>query len=173
MTIPARVIRNIVNDIPGPHRKLSSRDQDRNDRIRAVGRSKARGSAPRPRWGLRPQTRASLAGCSEGGPACAVIESESAPLLNILRKERGSGGSAPSGSRAEPWPFFLPQPSTTSNIARQQRLIVPCPVDDVKDQDSAVFHTKENEVITKGTTAQAATFIAENERKGVWSVINT
>jgi hypothetical protein len=39
MTIPARLIRNSVDDIPGSHRKRSSRDQDRNDRILAVGRT--------------------------------------------------------------------------------------------------------------------------------------
>jgi hypothetical protein len=35
---------------------------------------------------VTPQTRASLVGYLGGGPAYAVIESESAPLLNTLQK---------------------------------------------------------------------------------------
>jgi AcrR family transcriptional regulator len=39
MTTPARLIRTIVDDIPGPHRELSRRDQDRRDLILSVGRT--------------------------------------------------------------------------------------------------------------------------------------
>ena len=50
----------------------------------STGRRKARGSAPGPSWGRRPQT----------------------PFISLGTNKMGSGAYGPSGSRAEPWPSF-------------------------------------------------------------------
>jgi hypothetical protein len=68
-------------------------------------RSKARGSAPGPRWGQRPQTRIHLGQSSRPSPLSAALETAAAPAPRVCRSVPARGSRAPPlpPHRIKPW----------------------------------------------------------------------